>query len=839
MIQNYLKIAWRSLLKNGIYSFVNIAGLAIGMAACFFVLLYVYFESGYDRFHTNASRIYRVPISMTAVRTDGDTGSQPDGHLATNHPTVAIAMKRDFPEVDSYVRMMNFSVFASKYAVSSDRPGAERKVFNETRAFLADSSFFNVFSFPLVKGSRQHCLEEPNTIVISESVARKYFGNSDPMNQTLTLNGNIFWMPGVSEVPFKVTGVFGDVPENSHIKFDMLMSFETFRPDWLTNNWAWPEFYNYVLLAPGTDVKKLEAKLPGFIEKYLGASMKQFNFRADFHLQPVTDIHLKSRYSMEAEVNGSEREVYFLSVIGIFIIVIAWINYINISTAKSMERAREVGVRKVAGAKKPQLIVQFLLESFIINTLALATSLVVIAACMPFFARLVGKNIGMASFWSGLGSQPLFWIAAIALFVAGAFLVGAYPAFVLSSFKPVSVLKGLIIKSNTRISLRRVLVSFQFFLSIMLIAATLVVFIQLRFMRNADLGYTKDQVMIIKAPAVTDSMLAMRHNFFKSEVSKMSFVNKVAATSDIPGESIRYQNHVWQATKDKQTGVITFLMEIDQDFLDTYKMELLAGRNFLAPDSSNLFIPGMSHDVLINEKTSERLGFKSPEDAVNKDIIFAFGPGTASARVLGVVKNYHQRSFKEDYDPILYFFPSWTGFKYISVNLHTDHLDDHLTAVESAYRQAFPGNPFEYFFQDDFFNRQYQADQRLGDVFGVFTFLAVLVAILGLLGLSSFVIRLRVKEIGIRKVLGASISGILVLISKDFVNLVCFATAIAIPVVYWAADYWLSNFAFRIGLTWYIFIVPPLVLLLIVLFTVCLQSLKAALGNPVKSLRTE
>lgn len=837
MIQNYLKIAWRSLLKNGVYSFVNIAGLAIGMAACFFVLLYVYFESGYDRFHTNASRIYRVPISMTAVR--ADAGGPPDGHLATNHPAVGIAMKRDFPEVVSYVRMLNFSVFASKYAVSTDQPGADKKVFNETRAFLADSSFFNVFSFPLVKGSRQHCLTEPNTIVISESVARKYFGNSDPMNQTLRLNGNVFWIPGGSEVPFKVTGVFEDVPENSHIKFDMLLSFETYQYDWINNNWAWPEYYNYVLLAPGTDVKKLEAKLPDFVDKYLGASMKKFNAHAEFHLQPVTDIHLKSKYSGETEVNGSEREVYFLSVIGILILLIAWINYINISTAKSMERAKEVGVRKVAGAKKPQLIVQFLLESFIINTLALVTSLVIIAACMPFFPRLVGKNIDMGSFWSGLGSEPLFWAAAIALFVAGAFLVGAYPAFVLSSFKPVRVLKGLIIKSNAGISLRRVLVSFQFFLSIMLIAATLVVFIQLRFMRNADLGYTKDQVMIIKAPAVTDSTLTTRHSFFKSEVSKMSFVNHVAATSDIPGEAIRYQNHVWQATKDKESGVITFLMEIDPDFLDTYKMELLAGRNFKVSDSSNLFIPGRSHNVLINEKTAGFLGFKSPEEAVNKNIVFAFGPGAASARVLGVVKNYHQRSFKEDYDPILYFFPSWTGFKYISVNLHTDHLADHLTALESAYRQAFPGNPFEYFFQDDFFERQYQADQRLGDVFGVFTFLAILVAILGLLGLSSFVIRLRVKEIGIRKVLGASISGILVLISKDFVRLVCFATAIAIPVVYWAADNWLNNFAFHIRLSWYIFIVPPLVLLLIVLFTVCLQSSKAALANPNKSLRVE
>ncbi|MBX3238591.1 MAG: ABC transporter permease [Chitinophagaceae bacterium] len=837
MFRSYLKVALRNLVKNRIYSFVNIIGLAIGMAACFFVLLYVNFESGYDRFHENASRIYRVLANVTFLPSDNNPESRSHTQVP-NHPAIGVAMKRDFPEVVSYVRMLNLSVLTNKYAISSQLPGGESRVFNESRVFLADSAFFNIFSFSLVKGSRQHCLEEPYTIAISQSTARKYFGDTDPINQVLTLNGFVHAV-SKSVFPFKVTAVFEDVPENSHIKFDMLISFDTFRPDW-SNVWNWPAFYNYVLLAPGTDPKKLEAKLPGFMEKHMGAALKQYNVHVELPLQPVTDVHLKSAYEGEAEVNGSEREVYFMSIIGLFILIIAWINYINISTAKSLERAKEVGVRKVAGARKPQLILQFLVESFIINSLALVASLVIIAACMPFFARLVGKDIGMGYFWSGPASQPMFWVVAVGLFIAGAFLVGAYPAFVLSSFKPVRVLKGLINKSGAGISLRRVLVSFQFFLSIVMIAATLIVFIQLRFMRNGDLGYAKDQMMVIKAPPVTDSTLAMRQSFFKSELLKMPFVNNIAAISDIPGEVIRDKNMVWQATKDVQSSIGASLMQIDQDFLDIYKMKLAAGRNFTSADSSDVYITtGRRQNVLINEDLSRRLGFKSPEDAVSRDIIFAFGGENIPATVVGVVKNYHQRSLKEKYESILYFFPSWTDLKYVCVKLGANHLWGHTAEIETAYKAAFPGNPFEYFFQDDFFDRQYQGEQKLGDLFGAFTLLAILVAVLGLLGLSGFVIRLRTKEIGIRKVLGAPVSSILMLISKDFVKLLCFATVIAIPVVYWAAGNWLNNFAFHIRLSWYIFMIPPLVLLLIVLFTVCLQSLKAALLNPSKSLRTE
>lgn len=826
MIRNYVKIAWRNLKKNKIYSLVNIFGLAIGMAACFFVFQYVYFERSYDRFNKNADNIYRVAISYS-----GSFANVPT--TAANHPAVAPTMKQDFPEVVNFVRLVNTSLFVNAATVANVPERGEPKLFNEDNVYVTDSSFFNVFSYPLVAGDRNTCLSQKKSIVISESIANKYFGRSNPMAQTLIFNGGM---------QLKVTGVFKDVPENSHIKFNMLIPFiEVAPPGWGADNWAWPEFYNYVQLAPGTDIKKLEAKFPAFVQKYIGDKMKALNFGCAFHLQPVTGIHLTSNYLKEAEANGSEKEVLFLSIIGIFILVIAWINYINLSTAKSMERAKEVGLRKVVGAVKRQIIIQFLLESFIINLLALSIAALIVGVCTPAFNHFIGKNISAVFFTNGLGNSLVFWLSVVAVFVCGALLVGAYPAFVLSSFKPVKVLKGLIVKSNTGISLRRVLVAFQFMLSIGLIAATFIVFSQLRFMRNGNLGYKKDQVLVVKAPAIVDTTIIAvknKYNYFKSAVVNIPTVVNTTATSDIPGNTINYRNSVRRQDQDEQSNFTTYLMEIDDKFVPTYKIEMLAGKNFIVSDSTEIH-GGNNPKVIINEEVVTGLGFKSAEAAVNQKIFFRLGQEDILCEVIGVMKNFHQRSLKEKYDPILFYYPSLTMWKYISLNINIADPAKSIASIESLYKKSFPGNPFEYFFQDDFFNHQYQADQRLGNVFGLFAILAIVVACLGLLGLSSFVIRLRTKEIGVRKVLGASVQSILVLISKDFVKLVCIASVIAIPVVYLAANYWLNNYAFHISLGWMFFILPPVLLLFIALLTICLQSLKTALTNPVKSLRAE
>ncbi|MEP7258654.1 MAG: FtsX-like permease family protein, partial [Flavitalea sp.] len=629
------------------------------------------------------------------------------------------------------------------------------------------------------------------------------------------------------------------VPEDSHIKFDMLISFETIGTQWGYTEWTYPEFYNYVVLAPGTDPKRVEAKFPAFVEKHLGAKMRELNFKSNFHLQPVTDIHLNSNYRMEAEANGSQKEVYFLSIIGLFILVIAWINYINLSTAKSMERAKEVGLRKVVGARKGQLIVQFLFESLIINLMALLVAAIIVLVCMPLFGHFIGKDIGKGFFSVGLGADPGFWMMVFFIFIAGALLVGAYPALILSSFKPVSVLKGIAVKSNSGVSLRRALVSFQFILSIILIAATIIIFRQLSFMRNQDLGYSKDQLLVVKAPAVIDTTVFAKYEYFKTELSKNPAVISSSFSSDIPGMLIRYRNGVYRANQDKSQSYTVNLMEVNENFITTFKIPMVAGRNFGSQESDRMGSDTTNTQILVNEEVVSGLGYKSPGEAVNQKVIFSLGQFEVKCTIKGVVKNYHQKSLKEKYEPILYYYPNRTDWKYMAINMNVAGLDKQLPGIDKLYRSIFPGNPFEYFFLDEFFNKQYQSDQRLGNVFGLFTILAIIVSCLGLLGLSSFVIKLRTKEIGIRKALGANLASILVLFSKDFVRMVIIASVIAIPITYFAAGKWLQNYAFHIGLNWFIFVAPPVALLMIVLLTISLQSLRAVLTNPIKSLRSE
>jgi len=829
MIKSYFKIAYRNLVKNKIYSLVNILGLAIGIAACFFIFQYVYFESGYDKFNKNAKNIYRVPISYS-----GSFANLPT--TACNHPGVGPAMKADFPEVVDYARVVPATIFMAASAVTYNDPQGRSETFNEEKVYFADASFFNIFSFPLVSGNSSTVLKEANTAAISQTIAAKYFGKENPVGKTIYLNGG----------PLKVTGIFKDVPENSHLKFDILLSFITLGNDINSvYGWTWPEFYNYVLLAPGTDPKKIEARFPAFIDKYIGKVMKELNFGCSFHLQALTDIHLRSHYGKEPEANGSEREVWFLTIIGIFILVIAWINYINLSTARSLERAKEVGLRKVVGGVRFQLISQFIFESVLINFLALLAACVLVLTCIPLVKQFAGSAISSGFLSAGLWQQYWFWFILVGVFIAGAVLVGAYPAFVLSSFRPVMVLKGKFNNSAKGISLRKALVSFQFILSILLIAGTIIVYKQLSFMRNTPLGYDKDQLLVIKAPAIHDSTFDEKISYFRTTLLKNPLIHDIALSSDIPGKTITGRNTVRKASEDKTHNFITNEVEIDDNFLNTFQVNLVAGRNFLKNERTDLegiVIKGNTNlkgRVLVNEAVVRGLGYKSNEEALNKEVVFAIGPGEAKAEIIGVLKNYHQRSLKEPYDPVLYYYPAWSNWTYFSLNVNTANLRENISSIQDAYKQVFSGNAFEYFFLSEYFDRQYKSDKYFGNVFGLFTILAIFVSCLGLLGLSSFVIKMRTKEIGIRKVLGASVQSILVLFSIDFIRLVLIASVIALPVIYFGANKWLSNYAFRIHPGWSVFVLPPLLLLVIALVTISIQSIKAALVNPVKSLRTE
>jgi putative ABC transport system permease protein len=817
MIKNYLTIAFRNLFRYKVYSLINIFGLATGMAAGFFIFQYVYFETSYDKFHTNANRLYRVNMSFT--------GGSNLSTSAVTHPAVAPAMKNEFPEVVDYVRLVPPNIWLRNATLSYTDEKGQSKRFNEPDFYFAEASFFNVFSFPLIAGDVKTAMAKPGSIVLTETMVKKYFGNANPMGKTVELN----------KQPLTVTAICKDVPENSHIKFKMLISLDK---DFGLDNWWWPEYYNYVLLAPGADAKKLEAKLPALANKYLETTMKQLGFRSNFHMQPLTEIHLNNSYRMEPEPSGNKKTVYFLSILGVFILIIAWINYINLTTAKSLERAREVGLRKVAGASRWQVSRQFLLEAFIINSIALLVAAILVFLCTPLFDAFIGKKISSSFLTSGIWRSWQFVLIFLAVFITGALQTGVYPAFILSAFKPALVLKGKFTRSNKGVLLRKSLVAFQFALSILLIAGTMIVYKQLLYMRNQHLGYNTEQILIVKAPAVFDSTFVAKTYAFRNELLKDPAINNMAPSSEIPGRRIYDRNSARKAGQDRNLRFVPFLIEIDQNYLPTYQMPLACGSNLPVRADVNMFTTKKTK-VLINEESVKKLGFANNEAAVDQTIYFNFMEGEIEAEITGVVKNYHQRSLKDNYDPIIYYLNGSGNWSYFSINLQTTDLSKSLAGLEKKYHQHFPGNAFESFFMNEYFNRQYKADQQLGNIFGLFTILAIFIACLGLTGLATYAIKLRTKEIGIRKVLGASVQGIVYLFYRDFIKLVCFAAVIAIPVVYFLASKWLNNFAFHIRLGWLVFIAAPLLLMIIAFVTIGLQSVRAAMDNPVNSLRND
>jgi putative ABC transport system permease protein len=823
MLLNFFKIAYRNLLKSKIFSLVNILGLALGMAACFFIFAYVHFESSYDSFHRNAAEIYRVNTSYG--------GTYGNGTESTNHPAAGPAMKADFPEVKDFARVVKSSIFLSAATVTYIDKQGQAVSFNQDRMFYADASFLTMFSFPMALGNATTALDGVRTTVISETLAKKYFGQANPVGQILELNRT---------TALKVTGVFQDVPENSNLKFDMLVSFETAAGNILNSIWNWPEFYTYVQLKPGVNPQQVEAKFPAFVDHYLGKTMRELNSKTYFHLQPLADIHLKSEDITGSEAGGSEKEIYFLTIIGVLILVIAWINYVNLSTAKSVERAKEVGLRKVVGGLRLQLMGQFILESVLVNLLALGMAVVIVVLCFPWFGPFIGKDIAAGSTSSGIWHAPLFWLATASIFLISAFVVGAYPAFVLSAYHPVTVLKGKFKNSAKGIFLRKSLVLVQFVLSLLLIAGSVTVYTQLSFMQHQQLGYNKDQVVVVKAPPVADSTLPEKIKVFEARLRQDPAVSSIAASSDIPGKTVIDRNSVRRATQDKTENSNTFISEVNENFLKTYGITLVAGRNIQITDSVNPFAPVVGKaGVLVNERVVQMLGYKSDEAALNQPIIFGYGPGEVRGEIVGVVSNYHQRSLKEGYDPMLYAYPANNNWRYYSIHATADHLSQTLATIADTYKLIFPGNPYELFFLNEYFGRQYESDQRFGKVFGLFTGLAIFVACLGLLGLSSFMIRLRTKETGIRKTLGASVSSLLWLFALDFVKLVVMATLVALPVVYFGVNQWLNSYAFHIHPGWLIFIGPPLLLLVISLSMIGFQSLKTALANPVDSLKAD
>lgn len=801
MYKNYLKTAFRNLTKHKVFSAINILGLAIGIAACLLIVQYVRFEWSYDNFQANGNRIYRMQLDRY---NDGKISTQ----WASGAAGIGYFAKTNLPEVESYAVLRRMGgVFVT-----------DEIKFRETRAFYASNDFLPMFGYKTVEGSKKDALKEPNTAVITRSTAVKYFGAANPIGKTISRNNS---------ANFKITAVVDDMPSNTHLKFDILLSYSTFlkaEPDALTTM-NWDAFMTYVLLKPGVDYKAAEKKLAAQINKAYAQDFKENNSKMVFNFQPLKSIHLYSNFMFEAEPNGNGKSVKFLLIIALFIIVIAWINYINLSTAKSIERAKEVGIRKVMGSYKSQLMGQFMMESLLTNLFAVVLGIVIVLAALPIFGTLTGKEISFS-----LLKNSFFWVSITGLFLIGTFLSGLYPALVLSSFKPIMVLKGKLVKTKHGALLRQSLVVMQFAASVALIIGTFSVYRQLNFMREQELGVNIDQTLVLTGPNIADSTYLDRLNGFKNELLRNAAISSVSASTEVPGHKVDWNaGGIGLVGGDPKATNQYRVIGIDYDFVNTFGMKLIAGRNFSKDFSTD------TKAVLFNETGVKLLGFNDPKQALNKRIDF-WGE---QYDIVGVVADHHQESLKTAYDAHVFrLIPDSRSYYSVKIKAGSNW-NNIVKTTEATFNQFFAGNPFEYFFLDEHFEKQYAADKMFGRTFGVFAILAIFVSCLGLFGLASFVTTQRTKEIGIRKVSGASISTIVLLLTKDFLKPVLVSFALAIPVTWFLLHKWLEDFAFKMSINPLLFIVPALMIIVIAVVTVSLQTVKAATVNPIRSLRSE
>lgn len=810
MIKNYFKIAWRNLIKSKVYSVINIGGLALGIASCMLILQYVAFELSYEDFHENKESIYRVKQDRYN-----------NGVLTTEWAAGAYAVGNNFaeaiPEIEDYVKIIGAG------DVVVDKGNETLKVED---VYYSSESFFNIFSYPLISGDKTTMFKEPRTAALSETTAKKIFGTLDVIGKTVEFNGD-------SE--YRITAVFKDMPVNTQLQPNILLSYITFRERVLAENdqdpqadsetwWFSDGCLTYLKLKEGVAPATVESKFIPIVEEQAGEEFKASNSSAVYRLQPLMDIHLYSNYMMEPNPNGDGKTVYLLLGIALFIIVIAWVNYINLATARAIGRAKEVGIRKTVGSQRKQLVFQFFVESLLFNGLALVLALGITALSIPFFNEISGQELSYQFLFNGR-----FWLGLTSLFILGVFLSGAYPAFVLSSFKPVEVLKGKMVNTKQGAVLRKSLVVFQFAASLFLLIGTFTVYKQIQFMRDQSLGLNIEQTLVLRPPIVTDSTYANKMLAFKQELLQYPSIKSIAAATTVPGQEVNWNaGGIKLTTEDETQGKQYRVIGIDYDYIDQFGLELIAGRAFSEDFGAD------PNAVIFNRAGIQQLGFNTAEEAIGKRIDF-WGE---QYEVVGVSENFHQQSLKEAYEPlVIRLIPSVRG--YFAIKADAGKMAETVQMVDTKWASFFPGNTFEYFFLDDHFNAQYHADQRFGKVFGIFALLAVLVACLGLFGLASFTTLQRKKEIGVRKVLGASVPGILKLLYKEFSILLLVAFVVAIPLAWLTISNWLQGYAFHIEVHWLFFVLPFLTIILIALLTISFQTVKASLANPVDSLRTE
>jgi len=811
MIKNYLRSAWRNITRHKFISFINISGLTIGIACCLLILAYIINELSYDRYNENSGRVYRV--TRIFYSRDGSENL----HLSAVAPPFGPLLKVAFPDIEKVTRVYPNGTTVLKY---------KEKMFNEKNGVFADENFFDVFTVNVTKGDKKTALNDPYNVMITSEIARKYFGDEDPINKTIILDN--------TKHEFKVTGVFEPLPANAHMHPNILMSFNTLKDSviygekQLETNYGNNSFYTYLLLPKHYNAETISRQLNYFLDKYVHMPGMPPNIKTSqttrLTMEKLTDIHLKSHLDDEIEPEGSMTRVYIFSIIAVFILLIACINYMNLSTARSALRAKEIGVRKVIGAQRQEIIRQFLGESVLITWLALILAMVLTWSLLPYINQLAHLNLAFSSLFRW---DIFIGILCLPFFIG--LLSGLYPAIFMSSFRPVQVLKGVLKVGSGNISFRKVLVIVQFSVSIVLIVATTVVFQQLSYIESKSLGFNKDHILVTGYSGT----LTKQYESFRQELLKNPAIHSVGRSSRIPsGRLLDDQGaQVIEGGKSVPTNIELKYITTDFNFMDTYGMKLAAGRNF-----SRDYLTDTANYV-INETAVQQLGWKTDQNAIGKDLTY----GGTKGKVIGVVHDFHFESLHQAIIPMIFLLPPPSSGYYnsISIKVNGNNVQSAINTVRDTWHQYVPNIPFDYTFLDDRFQKLYDAEQQESKLFTIFSCLAIFIACLGLFGLSAFTISQRVKEIGVRKVLGASVPQIVVELSKDFMMLVIISSMVALPASWLLMHHWLLDFASRIDLSWWVFLGAGIVAFIIAFATISLQTVKAANVNPVKSLRSE
>jgi putative ABC transport system permease protein len=816
MIRNYLKIAWRNLVKNKVFSFINVFGLSIGLTCCMLIGLYIHHEFSYDVQHKNGERLYQLGTTFVKDGKEDRTANTP--------APMARRMQDEFPEIEKSARLMK--MFSDdKILIQYTAANNDKKSFYESNGYLADSTFFQLFTYHFNEGNPSIALQEPRSVVLTQEIAKKLFGNEAALGKMIRISSSTN-----GDNDFKVTGVFTPASTSSHIDARFIMSIkgggiENYIRD-VTSLASNNMFYTYFLLKPGASSEKLEAKFPAFIDRHASTDLKAMGFYKKQFLTKVKDVHLYSNTSSNVTAGGSLTYLYILASIAVFTLLIACINFMNLSTARSAKRSSEVGVRKVLGAEKGSLIRQFLGESILMSVLAFLVAVCIAALLVPLFAKVSGKEISFS-----LQEHWLLIIAFFLLSILTGVLAGSYPAFYLSSFQPVKVLKGKISNTLAAVSLRKALVVFQFVVSVVLIIASVIINKQMKYMQEKDLGFVKDQQIVIPLRSNTAKEI---YTSLKNELSGNPGIRSVGASFYYPGIFNPSDMPIYREGETMNDSKRVFMNYVDEDFLNTLGIQPVAGRLF-----SKDFPSDTNFRMVLNQEAIRQLGFDKPNDIAHKNVQIDWQGQNYKFEVVGIVKDFHFRDLHSPIEPYGFQLVTNGRYNYIIANAKSDDMAATLRSVETAWLKLNPNEPFEYNFLDDNFQKNYEADQRLSAIVKYFTILAILISCLGLFGLATFSAEQRTKEIGVRKVLGASVGSIVGLLSKEFLKLVFIAAVIGSPIAWWVMHTWLQDFAYRTNIGWIVFVITTTIALLIALLTISFQAIKAAIMNPVTSLRTE